>query len=113
MKQTQKDPLTWRAIPYALAILGVLLTVGLSLLVQRPSDIQYFVMRVVLALGAAGAAAVIPGLLRVELSRGIRAGGALAVFVVIYFANPPSPPSAASTGAAVPEATVQVEGEDR
>lgn len=80
-------------LPYVLAIAGILLTVGLSFAAERPTQLQYFVLRVVLALAGAGAAAVIPGLLKVELSRGIRAGGALAIFVVIYFANPPAPPS--------------------
>lgn len=81
-----------KAIPYGLAILGILLTISLSLLMEKPTGLQYFVLRVVLSLAGAGAAAVMPGLLRVDLPRSLRAGGALAVFIVIYFANPPTLP---------------------
>lgn len=45
-----------------------------------------------MALAAGGTAAVIPGLLETNLSHGqvlaIRAGGALAVFVIVYFYSP-------------------------
>jgi tetratricopeptide (TPR) repeat protein len=54
------------------------------------------VMQTVLAIAASGVAAVIPGFLSVQLQRtfgtkgiiGIRAGGAIAVFVVIFYISP-------------------------
>lgn len=50
---------------------------------------SFFIVRVALALAGAGIAALIPGFLNVQISNYIRAGGAIAVFVVIFFFNPP------------------------
>lgn len=50
-----------------------------------PSEFQYSVFRTVLALAGAGIGAVIPGSLQVNVSKWIRAGGAIAVFVIVYF----------------------------
>jgi len=50
---------------------------------------SFFIVRVALALAGAGIAALIPGFLNVQVSNYIRAGGAIAVFIVIYFFNPP------------------------
>ncbi len=55
-----------------------------------PSSFQYVVFRIVLALAAAGVAAFIPGFLSVILSGWLRAGGAMAVFVIVYFFSPAS-----------------------
>lgn len=74
---------------------------------------QFWLLRVVAAVAAAGVAAVIPGFITVNMKAGtrfaIRAGGALAVFLIIYRINPPdliSPsPSSASTPATLPSAT--------
>ncbi len=60
----------------------------LSLFFPEPKPFQYLVFRVILALAAAGFAAFIPGFIHVEIKPAIRAGGALAVFVVIYFFSP-------------------------
>lgn len=57
-----------------------------------------YVMQVVLAMSASGVAAVIPGFLNVSLQQklgnrfviGLRAGGAIAVFVVVFLINPRS-----------------------
>lgn len=66
----------------------------------NPGIVENFlnVMQVVLAISAAGVAAVIPGFLSVSIqtklgkngTSAIRAGGALAVFVVIYLIGPKS-----------------------
>lgn len=76
-------------------IFGVTFVVTLIVLAVRfpnPTPFQYNVFRTVLALAAAGVGALIPGLLNVELSRAagllVRAGGALAVFVLTFFFNP-------------------------
>jgi hypothetical protein len=53
-----------------------------------PSPFQLLVFRVVLALAAAGIAAFLPGTLRIQISKWIRAAGALAVFVLVYLVNP-------------------------
>lgn len=51
-----------------------------------------FIFRVILALAAAGFAAVLPGFLEIQgtlLSFSVRAAGSLAVFLLIYRVNPP------------------------
>jgi hypothetical protein len=42
----------------------------------------------VLALACGGIGAVIPGILEVKVSKAIKAGGAIAIFVIVYFWNP-------------------------
>jgi hypothetical protein len=53
---------------------------------------QFEILRIVLALAGGGVGAVIPGFLDLHMTTGtkvaIRAGGALAVFVVLYFWSP-------------------------
>lgn len=60
----------------------------LAILFPEPTAFQYAVFRIILAIAAAGVAAVIPGILNVHTSFGVRAGGALAVFVIVYFFSP-------------------------
>lgn len=67
---------------------------------ENPEVVGNFlnVMQVILAISASGVAAVIPGFLSVSLQSklgstgtfGIRAGGAIAVFVIIYLVSPKS-----------------------
>jgi hypothetical protein len=53
---------------------------------------QFEILRIVFALAGGGVGAVIPGFLDVNMKAGaklaLRAGGALAVFVVLYFWSP-------------------------
>ena len=74
---------------------GVTFVVALIVLAIKfphPTPFQYNVFRIVLSLAAAGAAAMMPGFINIEVSATtgllIRAGGALAVFVIIFFFNP-------------------------
>jgi hypothetical protein len=78
-------------------VFGVVFIASMILLAARfpePTDFQYLVFRVVLALAAAGVATLLPGLL--DLHMGIktenylRAGSALAVFVLVYMQSPAS-----------------------
>lgn len=68
---------------------------AIALLIPNPTPFQRETFRIVLSLAAAAFAQAIPGVLRVGVTSGgtgvdwkIRAGGALAVFVIIYFLNP-------------------------
>ncbi len=73
--------------------LGIGLIIAILLLVifiPCPSASQYFVFRIVIALAAAGLASVIPGIFNINLTNGITAGGALAIFAVVYFFDPAS-----------------------
>ncbi|MGX9727312.1 MAG: hypothetical protein ACTFAK_08325 [Candidatus Electronema sp. VV] len=62
----------------------------------QPTPFQYTVFRIVLALAAAGVAGVIPGMIRLKAQPGtallIHAGGALAVFVMVYLLAPAALP---------------------
>lgn len=73
--------------------LGAVLIAVILLLVifiPCPSATQYFVFRIVIALAAAGLVAVIPGALSINLTNGITASGAIAIFAVVYFFDPAS-----------------------
>lgn len=73
----------------------------LALFIPNPTPYQYQTFRIVMALAAAGAAAMIPGFLKLEFDATanvlIRAGGALAVFVIVYFFNPAKLPERIDT----------------
>lgn len=58
------------------------------MLFPNPTAFQYTIFRSVLSLAAAGVAAMIPGFITISVSTWLRAGGALAVFAVVYFYNP-------------------------
>lgn len=65
---------------------------ALAVLIPNPTPTQFETFRIVIALAAGCLAAVIPGFLNLQLSAGkrfaLQAGGALAVFAVIYFFSP-------------------------
>lgn len=77
-----------RYAAFAFGVVFVIALLVLALFVPNPTPFQYTVFRVVLALAAAGAAAMIPGFLQVTIAEWLRAGGALAVFVIVFFYNP-------------------------
>jgi hypothetical protein len=76
-------------------VFGVAFVITLLVIAIRfpnPTPFQYNVFRAVLALAAAGVAAMVPGFIDIQFNPTtevlIRAGGALAVFVIVYFLNP-------------------------
>ena len=77
-----------KKLAYAFGVVFVVVLLVVALFVPNPTEFQYTVFRIVLALAAAGVAAMIPGFLQVTLSTWLRAGGALAIFVVVYFYAP-------------------------
>jgi hypothetical protein len=60
----------------------------ISILIPNPSPFQYTVFRIVLALAAAGFVSMTPGFIEAKISNWLRAGGALAVFVIVFFYSP-------------------------
>ena len=75
----------------AVFVFGVVFVIGLlvlAILFSKPTDFQYMVFRIVLALAAAGVAAFIPGFIEVDVKNWVRAGGAIAVFIIVYFFSP-------------------------
>jgi hypothetical protein len=63
-----------------------------ALFVPNPTIQQFEIVRIILALAAGGVAAIIPGFLNLQVGAGthltLRAGGALAVFAIVYFYSP-------------------------
>ncbi|MDD3371340.1 MAG: hypothetical protein PHE27_05890 [Alphaproteobacteria bacterium] len=77
-----------RILASAFGVFFVAVMLVLAVCFPEPSPFQIFVFRVVLAIAAAGFGALTPGFLEVKVSNMLRAGGALAIFVAVYFFNP-------------------------
>lgn len=90
-----KQTSTILAFIFGVIFVAVLLAV--NILIPNPTPTQYETFRIILALAAGGVGAMIPGILNVKMSTGsnflLRAGGALAVFVIVYFFQPGLPPA--------------------
>lgn len=70
----------------------LLLAVGLAYLLPQQTASQQFYFRVFIALAASGIASIIPGFLSIRLNwlqNSIRAGGAIGIFLLLFFWNPP------------------------
>ena len=72
-------------------VFGVVFVVTMLLIAvftPNPSGFQYTIFRIVMALAAGGVVAAYPGFIEVKFGKWLRAGGALAVFSVVYHINP-------------------------
>ena len=102
MNQSISYPL-WERVAifvFGLVFLSVLILIALG--IPNPTAFQLLVFRIVLALSAGGIGALIPGFLMIQYRTVLRAGGALAVFVLVYFVNPATLVSSAALPAALP-----------
>lgn len=81
-------PRTQRLVAYSTGVVFVVALLVLAVAFPNPTPFQSNVFRIVLALAAAGFAATIPGFISIEIGTWLRAGGALAVFAIVYFYNP-------------------------
>jgi hypothetical protein len=79
---------TQQILAFLFGVVFIIVLLVIAIAFPKPTSFQYTVFRVVLALAAAGAATMIPGFLQVTISDWLRAGGALAVFVIVFFYNP-------------------------
>lgn len=82
-----------RRIQKKVFIFGVILVVAmfvLAIAIPNPTPFQITFFRIILSLAVAGVATMIPGFIELSLSGRIRAGGALAIFVLVYLINPAS-----------------------
>jgi energy-coupling factor transporter transmembrane protein EcfT len=75
-------------LAFIFGVVFISLILAIAVFIPQPSLFQYQVFRIVLALAAGGVGAVIPGVLNVNIPKILTAGGALAVFVVVYFYSP-------------------------
>jgi hypothetical protein len=71
-----------RITAFVFGIVFVAAMLVLAVFIPNPTPFQYTVFRIVLALAAAGAAAMFPGFLTARVGNVVRAGGAMAVFVI-------------------------------
>lgn len=79
---------TEKILAYLFGVIFVTAILIVAIVIDTPTPLQEFVFRVVISLAAAGIAAVIPGFINVDVNGFLRAGGAIAVFVIVYFTNP-------------------------
>lgn len=75
-------------VAYIFGVAFVIVILVLAVAFPEPTRFQYTVFRIILALAASGIASVIPGLLHVQVASWVKATGAIAVFVVVYFFSP-------------------------
>lgn len=80
--------LTEQRLAYLFGTTFVVVMLVIALFVPDPSPFQQYVFRIVIGLAAAGVAATISGFLHVQISSKVRAGGAIGVFVIVYFFSP-------------------------
>ena len=82
--------------PFIVGVVLIIIIVFVTKIDKNPSPIAAFAYRVVIAIAAALIATGIPGVINVHISQGITAGGAIAVFVIVYWFNAaqiePKPP---------------------
>lgn len=77
-----------RLIALIFGVIFVSAILGIALFIPSPTAFQYTVFRIVLALAAAGFVSMTPGFIEAKVGTFLRAGGALAVFAVVYFYAP-------------------------
>jgi tetratricopeptide (TPR) repeat protein len=79
-----------RMAVFAFGVVFIAVMLFLAVKIPNPSDFQIFVFRTVLGLAAAGIASLIPGFLQIQIAGYLYAGGAIAVFYLVYSVNPPA-----------------------
>src|SRR3954451_380516 len=79
-----------QTVAFFITVLLISMLVTVLLFVPSPSDFQFSIIRTVLSLASAVLASLLPAFveLKAERSAIFRAGGALAVFVVVYWFLP-------------------------
>jgi tetratricopeptide (TPR) repeat protein len=86
---SKKQSHAWELIAsfvFGVTFLTVMLVIAIYF--PKPTEYQMYVFRIVISIAVSGIGAVVPGFLVVHISRYIRAGGALALFVIVYMINP-------------------------
>ncbi len=73
-----------------LGVTFVLILLGVAIFLPSPTDFQYLVVKIALALAAAGFAAILPGTISANLPTGISAVGPIAIFAIVFFFSPAS-----------------------
>lgn len=79
-----------KLLAFGFGVIFVIFLLIVALAVPNPSEYQFRIFNIVLALAAAGCASMVPGFLEVNVPKYVRAGGAMAVFVIVFFFKPAS-----------------------
>ncbi|WP_318557332.1 hypothetical protein [Geobacter anodireducens] len=79
---------TEKVLVFTFGTVFIITMLVLAVAFPNPSAFQYNVFRIILAIAIAGIAAFIPGFINLKLGTCLKAGGALAVFAIVYFFNP-------------------------
>ena len=87
-KTNRMNKNTERLIVFIFGVVFLITMLVIAIFIPEPKPFQWNIFKTVLALAGAGVAAFIPGFIDVEINKFVRAGGALAVFVLLYFYNP-------------------------
>lgn len=78
-------------LPFLIGVLLILIVMFFVFFIGDINQLEYEVLKIILALGASGFATQITGLLDIKIHSGIKATGALGVFVIIYLLSPSTP----------------------
>lgn len=89
---TGDEAKTWQVVAaFSFGVVFVVAILAIAIYRPNPTPFEYTIFRIVISLAAAGVGAIIPGFLNVSFKNLLRAGGALALFVVVYFFAPALP----------------------
>jgi hypothetical protein len=89
-------------IAFAFGAVFIISILVFTAVVKNPSPTEIWTYRIILALAAAGVAAVLPGFIDIKYKGFVQAGGAIGVFVLILVAFPAPDPTPAPAPAATP-----------
>jgi hypothetical protein len=89
-KEVQLQPATEKLIALICGVVFVAVILVIALFVPKPEPFQVAVFRIVLSIAAAGFVSMTPGFINLKLGGWLQAGGALAVFAIVFFFNPVS-----------------------
>lgn len=105
-----KPPSFW--MPLGMGTFFTLVILGLVVFIPCPTSSQFGIFHIIISISAAGLAAVIPGFLEVEQKGIWRAGGALAVFALVFFGKPEKAFASDKCGGSAFSITVFVHGKE-
>lgn len=82
---------TWERITaFIFGVIFLIAILIIAIFISKPTEFQIFIFRIVVACAVGGIGAIIPGFISVNVSRYVRAGGAISLFVLVYLINPPA-----------------------
>lgn len=95
-------------IAFAFGSIFIISILVFTAVVKNPSPTEIWTYRIILALAAAGVAAILPGFIDIKYKGFVQAGGAIGVFVLILLAFPapdptPTPAPAKADTASAPD----------